>query len=327
MTRNQFRVAIMGDYEDVATRFADWSKLGSDVEVVAFNRRFETQDELTAVLADFDVITLMRERTPLPREVIAHLSRPKLIVFTGKRNSALDYGAAKERQIIVCNTPSQMSHLGSQSSSPAELTIALMLACAWRIPQADARVRRGEWASPAVAALRGRALGIVGYGRIGKVVALCGRALGMKILAFSRSLVSEVAASDGVVQCDLDPLLHNADVVSLHLPLTPETSGVIGRQQFDAMKPGVIFVNTARAGLVEGTALIDSLRNGHIAMAGLDVFDAEPLPFGHPLLTLPNVLMTPHIGYATIDNLKEMWSRVVETVAAYRKGIVINRAV
>ena len=328
-TRENFRIAVTGDYEDLALQVAEWNSLGLDVQVVSFKEPFRSAQETVNALLGFDAITLMRERTLISRQILEQLPRLKLIVFTGPSNATLDSAAAIERHITVCNAimagarPS--SPLPSGGGSPAELTLALMLACAWHIPAADARIRSGGWSFQPGIPLRGKTLGIVGYGNIGKPVARYGQALGMNIAAFSRGLTEQAASADGVSKADLPTLLRTSDVVSIHLPLNSSTTGMIGVREIDAMKPGVILVNTARAPIVDQAAMLAALRAHKIAMAGLDVFDQEPLPTGHPLLRLDNVVMTPHIGYVTKGSLTDMYAAVLEVLAAYRQGIIKNR--
>lgn len=326
-----FRVAVAGDYEDRARR-ADWTRLGAGVEVVFFNKPFDSARATSDALRHFDAVALMRERIPMSREIIERLPQLKLIVFTGPSNATLDYQAAIDHHVTVCNSgaarrPAGTGPVGGGSSggsSPAELALALILACAWRIPAADRLIRSGGWAFQPSLPLHGKVLGIAGYGNLGKPVARYGNALGMKVLGWSRSLTDEMARADNIGRADLETLMRQSDVISVHLPLTEATRGIIGAREIGWMKPGVIFINTARAGIVDQGAMIDALRNGKIAMGGLDVFDQEPLPKGHPLLKLTNVVMTPHIGFVSEDSLAGMYDGIIGVLAAYRSGKVQN---
>ena len=322
-----FRIAVSGDYERLAAR-APWSSLGKDVEVAFFNEAFESPRATAAALQDFHAVVLMRERTPLPRAVLERLPKLELIVFSGPSNATLDHAAALERNITVCYAIAAQApaspHTGG-GSSPSELTLALMMACAWNLAAADALIRKGGWAFQPGVPLRGKVLGIVGYGNIGKPVGSYGKALGMKVLGWSRSLTDAKAEADGISKADLETLLRTADVVTVHLPLTPETTGMLGAKQIAWMKPGAMLINTARAAIVDQPAMIAALRSRQLAMAGLDVFDQEPLPRDHPLLALPNVVMTPHIGYVTEQSLNGMYSAMIDVVASYRRGVTINR--
>lgn len=326
----RLRVAVAGDYENLASQPALWSGLGDDVEVVTFTKPFVSPRETIEALRDFDALALMRERVPMPREVLENLPRLKFIVFSGLMNETLDHRAAAERGIVVArsvgfqqNRPQTERTAGG--GSPSEHALALMLACAKHIPEADALVRRGEWAFRANIPLRGKTLGIVGYGSVGRPLARYGLALGMKVLGFSRSLTDEVARAEGVTRADLEQLLRKSDVISIHLPLTAQTRGMIGAREIGWMKPGVILINTARAHIVDETAVTEALRARKIAMAGFDVFWEEPVPRDHPLLRLPNVVLTPHVGYVTEEAMLARYRAMAETLAAYRKGTLEER--
>jgi D-3-phosphoglycerate dehydrogenase len=305
-----------------------WQILGNEIEVVSFNKPFASTEETVKALRDFDAVALMRERTPMPRAVLEKLPRLEMIVFSGLMNETLDHQAAADRNIVVfksmpgfreSSTPQQ------GGGSPSEQALALMLACAKHIPAADSLVRRGEWAFQANVPLRGKTLGIVGYGSVGKPVARYGQALGMRVLGFSRSLTDDVAKAEGVVRADLETLLRTADVISIHLPLTTQTKGLIGAKQISWMKPDAILINTARAHIIDEQPLIEALRARKIAMAGFDVFWEEPLPRDHPLLRLPNVVMTPHVGYVTEAGMVARYEAMAGVLAAYRRGEVKDR--
>ena len=341
----RFRIALAGDFEDLALRAAPWDTLGEDVEVVSFNKPLTAPQATIRALRDFDAVVLMRERTPMPREVIEHLPRLKLIVFSGLMNATLDHVAAAEHNIVIAralgmsgsddeapaaNAAGGGGGSGAGGGGPAELALALMLACAWHIPAADSMIRRGGWAmQPAIPLkipLAGRVLGIPGYGGIGARAGRYGKALGMRVLGFSRSLTEETARADGVTRAtDLETVMRNSDVISVHLPLTAQTRGMIGARELGWMKPGAIFINTARGPIVDEAAFLDALRTRRIAMAGLDVYDQEPLPKHHPLLQLPNVIMTPHIGYVSESGMSSRYKALFDVVASYRKGIIKNR--
>jgi phosphoglycerate dehydrogenase-like enzyme len=333
----RFRIALAGDFEDIALKAAPWNTLGEDVDVVSFNKPLTSPQETIRALRDFDAVVLMRERTPMPRQVLEHLPRLKLIVFSGLMNATLDHVAATERNIIVARAlgmsgsddEAPAAGSGGGGGGPAELALALMLACAWHIPAADSLVRRGGWAMqpeiPLKIPLAGRILGIPGYGGIGARAGRYGKALGMSVLGFSRSLTEEGARADGVTRADLDTVMRESDVISVHLPLTAQTRGMIGARELGLMKPGVIFINTARGPIVDEQAFLEALRTRRIAMAGLDVYDEEPLPRRHPLLQLPNVVMTPHIGYVSESGMTSRYKALLDVVADYRRGVIKNR--
>ncbi len=316
----RFRIALTGDYEDMAARAAPWASLGPDVEVVAFNKPMTDPREIVRALRDFDAVLLIRERVPMPREVIEALPRLKLIVFSGGTNAMLAHRTTVDRNIMVANAPDENEVEGG----PHELTLALLLACVWHIPQADRLIRSGGWsmqpAIPIKIPLAGRTLGIPGYGDVGGKVGKYAQALGMKVLGFSRTLTEEQARGLGVTKVDLDTCMRDADVVSVHLPLTNETRGMIGRRELGLMKPGAVFINTARGPIVDEAALIEGLRSRRIAMAGMDVYDREPLPQSHPFVQLPNVVLTPHIGYVSAGAMNTWYRQMFERVANYRRG-------
>jgi len=246
----RFRIAVVGDYESHAER-TDWSGLGEDVEVKFFHEPFASDAATAHALRDFNAVAMMRERTPLTRAAIERLPKLELIVFTGGSNATLDYAAAAERKITVCSAFEVVLAAGGEAvggGSPAELTLALMMAYAWNLPAADALIRRGGWSFQPGVPLRGKVLGIAGYGNLGKPVARYGQALGMRVTGWSRSLTDEAARVDGIERTDKDALIANSDVISIHLPLTSQTVGIVGARGIQQMKPGAILINTARAG-------------------------------------------------------------------------------
>ena len=328
-TAGRFRVAVTGDFENMALKAADWSLLGSDAEVVSFSKPLRTAHETATALRDFDAVTLMHERVAMPKDVLDVLPRLKLIVFSGNAVSNLDDQAARRRNIVICKSAptTAVTPADAGGSPPSELTLGLIMDCARRISAADAIMRRGGWTLPAGIALRGKVLGIVGYGDVGKPVGTYGRALGMRVLGFSRGLSDEAARADGVTRADLETLLRTSDVVSIHLPLTPQTRGMISARELGWMKPGSIFINAARAAIVDEAAVLQALRTRHIGMGGFDVFWQEPVPANHPLLHLDNVVLTPHVGYVTDDTMIVRYQGLLEVLAAYRQGNIKDRYV
>jgi D-3-phosphoglycerate dehydrogenase len=324
---DRFRVAVTGDFERLAMKVAPWNTLGEDAEVVDFVTPFGSARETVEALRDFDAITLMHERIPLTRAVLEQLPRLKLIVFSGNRNETLDDHAAAARHVIVCKSSPNFDVPPDApgGESPCELAIALLMACTWHTGAATTLIRQGGWAFRPGVPLRGKTLGIVGYGGIGRPVARVGAALGMQVLAFSRGLTDAAARAENVTRADLNSLLKGSDVISIHLPLNASTRGMIGAQQIAQMKHGVILINTARAPIIDEQPFLEALRTRKISMAGLDVYWEEPLTAGHPLKTLPNVVMTPHIGYATEETMTVRYRALLATLVAYRQGKVIGR--
>jgi phosphoglycerate dehydrogenase-like enzyme len=325
--KTKFRVAVTGDFERLALAAAPWSTLGPDAEVVTFTEPFASATETVVALRDFDAITLMHERIPLTREIIEQLPRLKVIVFSGRKNETLDDEAAADRGVIVCNSnPKFDVPSGEQGGkSPSELAIALLLACTWQTGPLTTLIRQGGWAAQPGVPLRGKTLGILGFGSVGRPVARVGLALGMHVLVYSRSLTEQAADAANVACAELEAVLKRSDVISIHLPLNAATRGLLGKRQIGQMKDGVILINTARAAIIEEEPFLEALRTRKIAMAGLDVYWQEPLPPDHPLKQLPNVVMTPHIGYVTEETMAVRYRGLLEKLTAYRSGKLVGR--
>jgi phosphoglycerate dehydrogenase-like enzyme len=311
------RIAVLDDYQSVAATYADWSRLPEPAEVVEFHDSVADADALVARLAPFDVVVAMRERTPFPRTVLERLPNLKLLVTTGARNASIDVPAAADHGITVCGT-------GAHPSGPVELTWALILAVARHLPEEDAAVRAGGWQLTVGTDLAGARLGVVGLGRLGEQVARIGSAFGMDVVAWSQNLTDERAAEVGVRRVEKDELLATSDVVTIHLVLSDRTRGLIGRNELAAMKRTAILVNTSRGPIVDEAALLEALKDGGIAGAGLDVFDREPLPADHPLRSAPRTVLTPHIGYVTEKTYEVFYRDAVEDVAAWMSGAPIR---
>jgi phosphoglycerate dehydrogenase-like enzyme len=315
------KIAIIDDYQQVALVSADWSAVTAHADLTVFTRPWRDEDETARALAPFDVVVLMRERTAFPARLIARLPKLQLIAMTGNRTSTLDLDACSQRGIVVSHTE------GNPSSAPAELAFALILACARALPQGHINIINGTWEQglPLGIPLEGKRLGIVGLGKLGTKVARYGLAFGMEAVAWSQNLTDEKAAAHGVGRVDKAALFATCDVISVHLPLSERSRGIIGAAELDAMKHGAILVNTSRGPLVDEAALLGALRAGRI-IAGLDVFDVEPLPPGHPLTSLPNVVLTPHLGYVVADSMRRFYRESVDNIVAFIKGSPIRVA-
>jgi phosphoglycerate dehydrogenase-like enzyme len=311
------RIAVLDDYQYVAASFADWTLLGEPVEVVEFAGHDADEDALVRRLQEFDVVVAMRERTPFPRRVLERLPRLRLLVTTGSRNAVIDVAAASELGVTVCGT-------GGHVPGTSELTWALVLAVARHIPQEDASVRAGAWQQTIGTDLSGATLGVIGLGRLGERVARIGQAFEMDVVAWSQNLTAERAEAVGVRRVEKEELLATSDVITIHMQLSDRTRGLIGRSEFEQMKPSAILVNTSRGPIVDEQALVDALRQGTIAGAGLDVFDTEPLPRQHPLRELRRAVLTPHIGYVTEKTYELFYRDAVEDVAAFLAGAPIR---
>ncbi|TDL12043.1 D-2-hydroxyacid dehydrogenase family protein [Mycolicibacterium obuense] len=284
------RIAVLDDYQGVALSSADWSPVTARADVTTFSDHLSDEDELVARLAPFDVVFVMRERTPLPRAVLERLPRLKMIASTGPANASIDMAAAQELGIHVSGT-------GGSVASTVELTWALILATSRHLVAESRSIADGGWQTTVGTELDRRVLGVLGLGRIGSRVARIGAAFGMDVVAWSQYLTADAAAAAGVRYLPRNEFFAAADVVTVHLRLSERSRGLIGAAELAAMKPTAVLINTSRGPIVDEAALIDALSSGAIAGAGLDVFDTEPLPAGHPLRTMPTVTATPHIGY------------------------------
>ncbi len=311
------QVAVLDDYQDVALRMADWSALPATVKVEVFRDHLSDLQEIALRLREFDVVVAMRERTPFRRELLSQLPRIKLLITTGMINAAIDLDAAREMGITVCGTE-------GVAYPPAELTWGLILALLRHIPDEDRAIRSGQWQTTLGHGARGKFLGLVGLGRLGGEVAKIGKAFGMSILAWSSNLPAERAEQCGAELVTKDELFSRSDVISIHLKLSERSHGIVGSRELSLMKPSAYLINTSRGPIVDEQALIDALQRGTIAGAGLDVYDQEPLPRDHPLLTLPNTVLTPHIGFVTEENYRISFGHVVEDIAAFLKGAPIR---
>jgi len=306
-------VAILDDYQQVALALADWKSLGSDVNVQAFHERLSGEDALAERLGDFEAIVAMRERTHFPRSLLQRLPRLKLLVTTGMRNVAIDVKAAAELGIVVSGT-------GLLTPPTAELTWGLMIALARHIPQEAQQMRGGGWQTTVGTGLNGKVLGILGLGKLGGEVARVGRAFQMEVIAWSQNLTQEHASSLGAARVEKDELFQRADFVTIHLVLSNRTRRLVTARELALMKATAFLINTARGPIVEERPLIDALANRKLAGAALDVYDEEPLPADHPLRKLDNVVLTPHLGYVTLENYRESYGQAVEDIRAFLAG-------
>jgi phosphoglycerate dehydrogenase-like enzyme len=289
------RVVVLGDYERALFRLADWQPVRSVAELT-FHHEPVRGDALAAVLRDAEVLVLVRDRTPLDEAMLKHAEQLRYVVFTGTRNTTLDLAALRERGIPVSHT-----QWGPSKQSTCEMTWALILASVRQLEQQIATVRGGGWrpgaALPLPGVLHGQRLGLVGLGEIGKRVARVGLAFGMEVVTWSPRMTAERAAAEGATSVSLDELLETSRVVSLHLVPTPETTRLIDAARLARMRPDAVLVNTSRSALVDMAALPHALGLGRPGLAALDVFDAEPLPVGDALRSIPNLVATPHMGF------------------------------
>jgi D-3-phosphoglycerate dehydrogenase len=310
------RIAILDDYFDTLRTLPCFARLAGH-EVTVFNDHVQDTDALAERLRDAEVLVLIRERTQIRADLLERLPRLRLI---SQRSvyPHIDIAACTRHGIVV----SSSQHPGTPSYAAAELTWGLVLAAARRIPQQVAALKAGVWQTGVGATLRGKTLGIFGYGRIGRAVAGYGRAFGMDVLAWSSQATLEVARAEGCrIAADQAAFFAEADVVSLHLRLVPATRGIVGAADLARMKPDAILVNTSRAGLIAPGALVAALRAGRPGMAAVDVFEREPLTDPEdPLLKLENAICTPHIGYVSRDEYEIQFAEIFDQILAYAAG-------
>ena len=308
------RCAILDDYQNVALSMADWSKVAGDLEIKVFNDHLGSPDKVIAALQGFAIVCAMRERTAFPRAVIEALPDLKLLITTGMRNAAIDLDAARARGVLVCGTP-------SFGNATAAIATGLMLELARRIGYENDRLKAGaSWQTTIGLDLEGLTLGLLGLGRLGTRMAEIGRAFKMNLIAWSQNLTAETCKQAGVEHVGREDLFRRADFLSIHVQLSPRTRGLIGVNELGLMKPTAYLINTSRGPIVDEAALIAALRGKHIAGAGLDVFDIEPLPVDHPLRRLDNVVLTPHLGYVAEQNYRAFFAGTVDDIRGFLDG-------
>ncbi|HTT81246.1 MAG TPA: D-2-hydroxyacid dehydrogenase family protein [Stellaceae bacterium] len=316
------RVSILDDYQGVALDMADWSAVrarGIDIAV----ERFPFVDEAAAVraLGQSEIVAAMRERTPFPRSLVDRLPNLKLLITTGMRNAAFDMAALKDKGVTVCGTggPANVPG-GGGNEDTAELAWGLILGAMRRIAEDHAFLRQGGWQTRIGHRVAGKTLGLLGLGRLGSAVARVGLAFNMQAIAWSQNLTAERAAERGVERVEKDELFRRADILSVHLVLSPRSRGLVGAREIGLMKPSAVIINTSRGPICDTAAIIRALEEGRLAYAGFDVYDKEPLPIDDKLRRAPNVILTPHIGYVTDENYRSSYPQIVENITAFLDG-------
>lgn len=313
--RTMTAVAVLDDWQDVARSSTDWTALTAIADVRFFGKPFPDPVAAARELADFTIILSMRERTPFPSTLIRELSSLRMLGITGRHNRSLDVAACTAQRIVVCHTG------GGSELATAELALGLLLAAARAIPVADRNLRDGRFQEglPVGVSLAGKTIGIVGLGKLGTAMARYCTALGMHVLAWSQNMTAEHAASVGARYVAKEELLACSDAVSIHVVLSPRTTGLIGAAEIASMKHGAILVNTSRGPIVDEQALIEAVQSGRL-IAALDVFDREPLPTDHPLRQAPNTVLTPHLGYGVRETWTAYYGQSVENAVAFLNG-------
>jgi phosphoglycerate dehydrogenase-like enzyme len=318
-------VAILDDYVGLALDLADWSSVQAQAEITVFDRHL-SEAEAADALRPFDVVCTMRERMALPRTLIERLPNLKLITIVGKSLPNLDMTAATERGVLVAHSNFANPRFSAVRDATPEFAWGLMIATVRNLAEEHRRMRDGGWQTTTGMTLSGKTLGLLGLGRIGKRMADYANVFGMEVIAWSQNLTEEAAAAAGARRVGKATLFEESDVVSVHLVLSERTRGLVAEPELALMKPHAYLINTSRGPIVDEAALISALRARRIAGAGLDVYDIEPLPPDHPLRLLPNVTLSPHLGYVTREMLTAFYSDTVEAVVAWLNGTPIRIA-
>ena len=319
------KVAILDDYARVALDVADWSAVQAKAEVAVFDRH-PTEDEAAEALKDFDILCTVRERMALPRTLIARLPKLKLITIIGMSLPNLDMAAASDHGVLVAHSNFANPAFRAVANATPELAWGLMIATVRHLAHEDRRMRDGGWQSTTGMILAGKTLGLLGLGRIGRRMAEYAKVFGMEAVAWSQNLTAEAAAEVGVMRVEKDELFKQADVLSIHLVLSDRSRGLVTARELGLMKPTAYLINTSRGPIVEEAALIEVLKAGRIAGAGIDVYDIEPPPADHPFRSMPRVTLSPHLGYVTRETLHAFYSDTIEAVAAFLDGRPIRIA-
>ena len=307
------KVAILDDYQNVSQQFVDIEKLSGKYEIKIFSEPFADEAEVLEQLADFEALLIMRERTPMTKNIIDNLTKLKFIITSGSRNKSIDLEAAKKRKIIVCGTEINIH-------PTPELTWALILGLARNLKEEIDNMYQGYWQTTVGVELKGKILGLIGLGRVGSQVAKIGKAFGMQVMAWSENLDLNKCKELDVLPCSKDDLISNSDFLSIHVQGGERYKDCITLKELDKMKKTAFLINTSRGPIVNEDDLIIALSTNEIAGAGLDVYEKEPLPENNKLRFLPNALLTPHIGYVTAENYSIFYNQMIEALEACVNG-------
>ena len=308
------RVAVLDDYFNKALELADWSPLEGRADVKVFTEHLgENEDAVAKTLAGFEVIVGMRERQRFPASLLERLPKLKLLITTGMRNASFDIAAAAKQGVTVCGT-------GGVGSPTSELAVGMMIALMRDIPRQYDSMKNGGWQTRPGFDLAGKTMGMLGLGKLGGAVARVANAFDMKVIAWSQNLTDARAAECNATRVEKDELFKRSDVISVHLVLSDRSRGLVGEREFSLMKPTAYIVNTSRGPIIDEKAMLKALQGRKIAGAALDVYGSEPLPKNDPIRKLDNVLLTPHLGYVTAENLAKMYTDVVADIAAFLDG-------
>ena len=307
------KVAILDDYQNVSQQFIDIEKLSGKYEFKIFSKPFNDESDALDQLADFEALLIMRERTPITKNLIENLSKLKFIITSGLRNKSIDLAAAKKRKIIVCGTDSNIH-------PTPELTWALILGLARNLKEEIDNMYQGYWQTTVGVELKGKILGLIGLGRVGSQIAKIGKAFGMQVMAWSENLNLDTCKELDVLPCSKEDLIKTSDFLSIHVQGGERYKDCITLKELDKMKKTAFLINTSRGPIVNEDDLIIALSTNEIAGAGLDVYEKEPLPENNKLRFLPNALLTPHLGYVTEENYSIFFRQMIENLNSCIEG-------
>ena len=307
------KVAILDDYQNVSQQFVDLEKLSGKYEFKIFSEPFIDEADAIDQLADFEALLIMRERTPMTKNLIDNLSKLKFIITSGLRNRSIDLEAAKKRKVIVCGTDSNIH-------PTPELTWALILGLARNLKEEIDNMYQGYWQTTIGIELKGKILGLIGLGRVGSQVAKIGKAFGMQVMAWSENLNLDTCKKLQVLPCSKEDLIKSSDFLSIHVQGGERYKNCITIKELDKMKKTAFLINTSRGPIINEDDLIIALSTNEIAGAGLDVYEREPLPENNKLRFLPNALLTPHIGYVTAENYSIYYNQMIEALESCVNG-------
>jgi D-3-phosphoglycerate dehydrogenase len=307
------KVAILDDYQNVSLILGNFEKLKEDFDFHVFDKPFENEESAIEQLKNFEVLLVMRERTPITKKIISNLKNLKLIITSGMRNKSIDFLTAKEKKILVCGTD-------SSSNSTAELTWALILGLVRNLREEVENMYQGYWQTTLGHELKGKTLGIIGLGKIGSQVSKVALAFGMNVIAWSENLKLATARVNQVLAVTKEELLKKSDFITIHTVLSDRTKNLIAKKDLQLMKETAFLINTSRGPVVNEFDLVEALEKNIIAGAGLDVYDIEPLPENHKLRFLSNVLLLPHLGYVTKENYEVFYTQMFENLKSFAEG-------
>ena len=307
------KVAILDDYQNVSQQFVDLEKLSGKYEFKIFSEPFTDEADVLEQLADYEALLIMRERTPITKNIIENLTKLKFIITSGLRNKAIDIGAAKKRKVIVCGTEMNIH-------PTPELTWCLLLGLARNLKEEIDNMYQGYWQTTVGVELKGKILGLIGLGKVGSQVAKIGKVFGMQVMAWSENLNLDDCKELDVLPCSKEDLLKNSDFLSIHVQGGERYKNCITLKELEKMKKTAFLINTSRGPIINEDDLIIALSTNEIAGAGLDVYEKEPLPENNKLRFLPNALLTPHIGYVTAENYNTFYNQMIEALEACVNG-------